>query len=101
MAGAHCCVVKMNSLAEYEDDIPLAKPLRDLADSTGHESSVDLHIIDAPYGLGKVEWDKNAWMKDEFASVLRVRNNPSQSKAVLILCFMMRCYLSRNRFENV
>ncbi len=70
------CAIQMNSLTEHEiGTSPVEGALHDLEDGGTHEGMVSMHIIDAPYGLGKADWDMSAWTKDDFTSVLKVSDS--------------------------
>jgi hypothetical protein len=78
------CAIRMNSLAGYDAGFsPVENALKDLEDSGTHEGMVNVNIIDAPYGLGKAEWDMSGWTKDDFISVLQVRTS---SWVSLMIC---------------
>jgi len=50
----------MDSTAEFADgQSPVQSALSELARGGLHNGTVDLHIVDAPYGLGKVAWDES------------------------------------------
>jgi hypothetical protein len=72
--GLRYCIVELDSLS---GDIhsALEPLLSELTESEASSGVVDLHIIDAPYGLGKVEWDKEPWTQEQFSMVLEVRSN--------------------------
>ncbi len=69
----HYCAIRTDSTAEFADgQSPVQSALIDLARGGIHNGTVDLHIIDAPYGLGKVAWDERAWNKADVLAVMKV-----------------------------
>jgi len=67
------CAIRMDSTAEFADgQSPVQSALSELARGGLHNGTVDLHIVDAPYGLAKVAWDERAWNKADFLAVMKV-----------------------------
>jgi len=68
------CAINLDSTVEYPPgESPVDKALEQLASGGQFDGKVDLHVIDAPYGLKKADWDQASWKKDDFIAVLKVR----------------------------